>query len=224
MSLLAPSRLPDMESILSEQGWCTFYSPGRSINDLEAIVLRIAHNLGTPLPTRKRGHAIDHLRPTQHKNAHPRSLSARYDLGEFPWHTDGAHWPTPPRYIVLACVEATEKSAKTIIRDAHSSQALNSEAARIALFRVSNGGNSFYATATSPLQNYYRFDPGCMSPVDVTAQQLQDAIEKENTDSTASIQWSPRLISIIDNWRCLHRRTNAKYDTTRHLLRATVME
>ncbi|MGO4910705.1 hypothetical protein ACEN2J_20760, partial [Pseudorhodobacter sp. W20_MBD10_FR17] len=36
--------------------------------------------------------------------AAPNSYSGIYGLGHFPFHSDLAHWRTPPRYLLLRCV------------------------------------------------------------------------------------------------------------------------
>lgn len=217
-------QLEGIEEKLITNGWVVTTAPGSTVHTLQELVASIAWRLGSPRASRAGGDLVDHLRPTSATAAKPKSLSALYDTGSFPWHTDGAHWPVPPRYLVLACAQASVNAAATIIWDAHQSLALNSEAARQANFRVCNGAHSFYATAASPLHSYYRYDPGCMSPLDSTAQRLQKEIEFEGASVSDQIAWAPGLIAVIDNWRCLHRRANAEQDTARYLLRTTVME
>jgi alpha-ketoglutarate-dependent taurine dioxygenase len=217
-------RLEGMEENLIANGWAIFAAQGSTVDTLQKLISGIAWQLGSPRASRKGGDLVDHLRPTSVDAAKPKSLSALYGNGSFPWHTDGAHWPVPPRYLVIACVQASEITAATAIWDAYQSHALNSQAARQANFRVCNGAHSFYATAASPLHSYYRYDPGCMSPLDSTAQSLQKEIEVEGASVSGQIAWMPGLIAVIDNWRCLHRRANAEQDTARYLLRTTVME
>lgn len=217
-------QLECVEEKLIANGWAVLIAQGSTMDTLQHLVAGIARQLGSPQASRKGGDLVDHLRPTGANAAKPRSLSALYGTGSFPWHTDGAHWPVPPRYLVLACAQASANTAATIIWDARQSLALNSEAARQANFRVCNGAHSFYATVTSQLQSYYRYDPGCMSPLDSTAQRLQEEVEDEGASVSDQIAWAPGLIAVIDNWRCLHRRANAERDTARYLLRTTVME
>lgn len=217
-------QLVGMEEKLITNGWAVLVAPKSPVVTLQELVVSIAWQLGSPRASRVGGDLVDHLRPTSANVAKPKSLSALYGIGAFPWHTDGAHWPVPPRYLILACAQASVETAATIIWDAHHSLALNSEAAQQANFRVCNGAHSFYATAASPLQSYCRYDPGCMSPLDSTAQRLQKEIEVEGASVADQIAWAPGVIAVIDNWRCLHRRANAEQDTARYLLRTTVME
>ncbi len=67
----------------------------------EADVLVVARALGQPLDPLGRG-AIQELIPRS--NSTPNTYSGSYGLGSFPFHTDLAHWRTPPRYLLLRCV------------------------------------------------------------------------------------------------------------------------
>ncbi|MFC5694521.1 TauD/TfdA family dioxygenase [Pseudomonas sp. GCM10022186] len=213
----------DIGEALVSTGWAVLTSHDVTLDELQDRVYSIALELGPIRASRKRRGLVDHLRPTNTWAANPRSLSAVYGTGEFPWHTDGAHWPVPPRYLVIACAQASPAAATTFVWDARQCESINSAIASRAVFRISNGARSFYSTATSSLRPYYRYDPGCMSPMDSAAKVLQEAIEQEGASVTSQITWKPGLIAIIDNWRCLHRRANAGQDSTRYLLRSTVM-
>jgi len=49
------------------------------------------------------------------QNATPNTYSGIYGLGEFPLHTDMAHWPEPPRYMLLRCVKGQSTVATTVL-------------------------------------------------------------------------------------------------------------
>ncbi|CAG8868675.1 TauD/TfdA family dioxygenase [Pseudomonas fluorescens] len=217
-------KLAGVQEKLDAEGWTVLPALESTVEALQYLITDMARQLGFPRASRKGGVLVDHLRPTNAKTAKPRSLSALYGTGAFPWHTDGAHWPVPPRYLILACAQASPKTAATIIWNAHRSLALNSDTARQAMFKVRNGAHSFYSTAMSPLRSYYRFDPGCMLPLDSAGQRLQREVEREGSLASDQIAWEPGLIAVIDNWRCLHRRADIEQDNARHLLRVTVME
>jgi L-asparagine oxygenase len=72
-----------------------FYS-GISTNDLIALVGN-AVALGN-------GGPVHQLRPRRVEEAPSNTYSGNYGLGEFPLHTDLAHWYLPPRYLLLRCV------------------------------------------------------------------------------------------------------------------------
>ncbi|MEN1836095.1 TauD/TfdA family dioxygenase [Pseudomonas lijiangensis] len=209
---------------LAKDGWASFCIPSQYGGAMEKTSLEIAHSIGVPSPSRRRGPMIDHLSPVNRQVAKTRSLSARYGLGEFPWHTDGAHWCTPPRYLVMGCLEADEKVADTIICDGHLIAPLSSAAARSAVFRVTNGGNSFYASVRPTLGHYFRYDPGCMTPLDDRALAMINAMDHQLPEREVRIGWTKGKYLLLDNWRFLHRREATAGSTTRKLIRVTVME
>ncbi|MFV0455023.1 MAG: hypothetical protein ACK5NQ_08515 [Pseudomonas sp.] len=171
-------QIEDAKSQLKSNGWASFHMRDSGLESMERAALEIAYSFGEPCALRRRGPLIDHLVPTERQAANPRSLSACYGLSEFPWHTDGAHWSTPPRYLVIGCLQADKQAANTLICEGRFLDPLNSAAARSAVFRVINGGNSFYASARGPSGRYYRYDPGCMSPMDDGARAMMSAIDQ----------------------------------------------
>lgn len=217
-------QIEDARLQLRSNGWANFHMHHSGLESMERTALEIAYSLGDPRASRRRGPLIDHLVPTEQQAANPQSLSARYGLSEFPWHTDGAHWSTPPRYLVMACFEADQQAADTLICEGRLFDPLNSVAARSAVFRIINGGNSFYASARPPSDCYYRYDPGCMTPTNDRAREVVSAIDQEKPVHEHKIEWGAGKFLLLDNWRYLHRRTAATGSAKRKLLRVTVME
>ncbi|MEE4634126.1 TauD/TfdA family dioxygenase [Pseudomonas sp. SDO528_S397] len=216
--------IEDARSNLSSSGWASFQLPLAGIEGMEQAALAIAYSLGQPRATRRRGPLIDHLVPTNRYAANPRSLSTRYGLCQFPWHTDGAHWSTPPRYLIMGCLEADQQTAETLICEGRYFAPLNSTVARSSVFRVTSGGNSFYAAARGTDDRYYRYDPGCMTPMDVGAREIMRAIEHKEPEGEHTIEWCAGTFLLLDNWRFLHRRAATIESAERKLLRVTVME
>lgn len=48
---------------------------------------------------------VQTLRPREASDAKPNTYSGLLRVGEFPLHTDCAHWDTPPHYLILRCLE-----------------------------------------------------------------------------------------------------------------------
>ena len=59
--------------------------------------------IGDPVALGSEG-PIHQLRPKRVEDSPPNTYSGNYGLGEFPLHTDLAHWFLPPRYFLLRCV------------------------------------------------------------------------------------------------------------------------
>lgn len=216
--------IEDAISSLSSSGWASFQLPSARLEAMEKAALTIGYSLGQPCASRRRGPLIDHLVPTNRRAANPRSLSARYGLSHFPWHTDGAHWSTPPRYLIMGCLEADQQTANTLICEGRSFVSLNSATARSSVFRITSGSSSFYAAARAASDRYYRYDPGCMAPMDVGAREIMRALQDDEPDGEHKIDWFTGRFLLLDNWRFLHRRTATVENTERKLLRVTVME
>ncbi|WP_230675047.1 TauD/TfdA family dioxygenase [Ralstonia solanacearum] len=58
--------------------------------------------------------AIQHLIPKALADAKPNTYSGNFGSGEFPLHTDLAHWARPPRYVALRCVSGRPDVATRI--------------------------------------------------------------------------------------------------------------
>ncbi|AIC20170.1 hypothetical protein EY04_15025 [Pseudomonas chlororaphis] len=124
----------------------------------------------------------------------------------------------------MGCLEAAPRTAQTLFCEGSAFEPLNSGEARSSIFRVTNGGNSFYTAAWGSSDRYYRFDPGCMTPMDACAHEILRAIDLFEPADEQAITWQAGKFLLLDNWRFLHRRGAAQGSTERKLLRITVME
>lgn len=193
-----------------------------SVASIEKVALEIAHSLGQPTTSRRYGPLIDHLIPNLKDSAKTRSLSAQYGLAAFPWHTDGAYWSTPPRYLVLGCLEADEQAANTAICQGEGFLPLNTTDAFSSIFKIRNGRNSFFTSARDSKNRYYRFDPGCMLPIDHAGNSIISEMSVASPPNGVDIKWTAGRIALFDNWRMLHRRMSAINGVRRQLFRITV--
>jgi hypothetical protein len=212
------------KSQLASRGWASFDMRDACPAEMDKIALSLGYSLGEPRASRRGGPLIDHLVPIGRKDAKTRSLSAVYGLNDFPWHTDGAHWNTPPRYLIIGCLEAGQHDACTLICEGRHFDKLNSAAARAAVFRITNGGNSFYTSPRGPFDRFYRYDPGCMAPMNADAEAIFSTTDLERPQLEYPIQWAAGKFLLLDNWRFLHRRGATSECSERRLLRVTVME
>jgi L-asparagine oxygenase len=73
----------------------------------EKSAAQIASSFGKLLNLSK-GYPIHQLIPNTRGSATPNTYSGIYGFGQFPFHTDLAHWRNPPRYIMLRCVVGFE--------------------------------------------------------------------------------------------------------------------
>jgi hypothetical protein len=173
--------------------------------------------------TRKSDHDVQVLRPQDHHQAPPRSLSAQHGRGTFPFHTDGAHLERPPHFVLLALKNSGGQDVPThLLRFPPPSASPEfAEDMRLGIFRVDTGVTSFYTTsryADGTSENCVRFDPGCLHPIDPRSWRLANTVTSTAPDHSHS--WSDtREILIIDNHHVLHSRGDATQAPSRELHR-----
>jgi hypothetical protein len=213
-------------AVLETRGWMSFTLASSTESDLREQLLSFAAGLGTPAATRSSGSLCDTLFPTQAEAAKPRSLSKVHAVGEFPFHNDTAHWLTPCRYVVLACVSPGSASRPTLLMDArrlplteHQSSLLHSTP-----LRVTNGRNSFFSTILSKARPFVRFDRGCMTATTTAGSKALAVLARQNwPDYIETVLWKTGTVLVIDNWHLLHGRAHAERpDPDRKLLRISI--
>lgn len=184
--------------------------------------LLFAQGLGTPTPSRKGGAVVDRLKPVEREAAHPRSMSARYGKGGFPFHTDGAYLRTPPRYVLLRLVEGRSDRPTLLLRpdpDGFSPQ--DWQALKRDVWIV-NGGRGRYLTplindTQYPGRQMLRYDQECMRPFEPgscrSAQVMQEYIDRAEPQACS---WTRGKVLVIDNWSVMHGRGEATAGAGEH--------
>lgn len=213
-------------AVLKSRGWVTFDLLATAESDLCTQMFELAIGLGTPVATRSGGSICDTLLPTEAKAANPRSLSRVHAFGEFPLHIDTAHWFTPCRYVMLACVSPGSANRPTLLMDTLRLPLTEYQSKLVhnTPLRVTNGRNSFFSTILSKSRKFVRFDPGCMTPTTPEGGKALAILERQNwPDYIETIRWKSGMVLVIDNWRMLHGRSQADCpDPNRRLLRISI--
>lgn len=217
--MVTSKALAQIERDLQTVGWAV--ASWKRSGFAEAIHGIGAH-LGVPELDREGRPHISLLKPMTRQRAKPFSPSGRNGLRGFPWHMDGAHLARPPRFIIFGCLAAGKKAARTQILDTKGPNIAADRGIRSEPFRVRSGGASFYATMAALGGRFIRHDPGCMTPMTPQGHQLQRDLERRPASYT--MVWQKGAALIIDNWRCLHRRSDASGDRYRCLARLYVHE
>ncbi len=148
---------------------------------------------------------VAELRPRDHRQAPPRSLSATYGLEAQSLHTDGAHLADPPDLVILCADEPSETPTLlwTVLSDpAHRPGNWNHLAHGI--FLVNNGRDSFFTTAE--LAAGVRYDPGCMVACDQRARYVAQFFEDAASDAHHHSWATAHQALVIDNRKTLHAR------------------
>lgn len=209
---------------LKGDGWAKLSLP--DFRGEPEVLIAIARQLGNITPGRK-GQKLETLTPVSSDAAHPNSLSARYGRSAFPFHTDGAHFPIPARYIVLACVKPGSLQTPTVLIRFDDLQ-LSEEGLDMlerGIFLIRNGRHSFYSSIYRASTGFVRFNRDCMKPVnDVARSGVVHVTEALDSASPLSINWSVGDVLFFDNWRVLHARglNNAQTSSDRTLIRIAI--
>ena len=196
-----------LKSQLADLGWAT------TTADSKSELLGLAAELGRPVSSRIGGPIVQELQPTEPADAQTRSLSALHGTGAFPWHTDGAYFVSPPRFMLLRLATPQVCARPTFllsIEDLQLSAAERAELQRaVYLVRRAGGGRfltSILGTGDSSAGPAVRYDLGCMTPVrefEYSRPLMEAALTRS---SGVAIEWAPCRVLVVDNWRCLHAR------------------
>lgn len=98
----------DIRQIVSERGYALIARHKPELKTVDAVSL-----LGRVL-TLEGFSAIQELRPRAKSDAPPNTYSGNFGTGEFPMHTDLAHWAVPPHYLALRCIKGAPEVATSV--------------------------------------------------------------------------------------------------------------
>lgn len=76
--------------------------------------LDIAKSIGKVIETNYFD-TVQTLKPKIAEKEYKNSYSGNYGLGEFPFHTDMAHWYIPPKYLLLRCIVPAPNVSTNVI-------------------------------------------------------------------------------------------------------------
>jgi L-asparagine oxygenase len=160
-------------------------------------------------------------RPTNKGRAN--DYSGVFGLSTFPLHTDLAHWASPPRYLLLRCVNGSSRVATNVLPVTALEAALGAACLRRAVARPRRVGRSG-AHVLLPIlleapgsQLYVRWDSLFLVPMNEGSKRIADVLAAGRWHADELLQF--HLIDqgdtlILDNCRCLHGRSRATWRDT----------
>lgn len=174
------------------------------INSDEEL-LKLAYELGNPIPSRINGQIIDTLMPLSENEAHQYSLSANFGINEFPFHTDGAYFKKPPKHILMRYIGSIDQPTPTIIGDLKYLDEDTMSELQFHVWKVKSRNSSFYSAILSDDQEIYRYDSCIMQPV---SKRLPLDFFQRIVDTTPkhTVTWELNKTIVIDNWTTVHKR------------------
>jgi hypothetical protein len=215
-------RMADLKTLAATaraKGW------GTGQGDVESIRKQAASLGWAEVAPRRGDPTVSVLRPAAAGAAHPRSLSAVYGVGQQPLHTDGAHMQDPPDLLVFISERPSATPtqlwrASIVVRrgSAGTNARVSMAAIDHGMFLVRNGRDSFYAPARS--RSGYRYDPGCMTPCDARAREVQEYLDQQLSRATVHEWPDGGQVLVVDNRHTMHARPAvAEGDLDRELTR-----
>lgn len=173
-------------------------------------IVEIAEHFGKPLVPWENG-LVQTLVPRT--EAAPNSYSGIYGLGHFPFHSDLAHWRTPPRYLILRCITGY-MDVPTLMVDGR--ELINDVTLDIlvrAIFkpRRPQEGSVSLLRLCEPVEDVIRirWDEVFLQPASRIGE-VADLHIREWLSTCTPIALSLAVshdVLLIDNWRMLHARS-----------------
>lgn len=186
------------------------------------VLIEIAGQYGTPFPD-SYGKLVQLIVPKVQGNGVNGSLSYKYGLSDFPFHTDTSFYTIPARYLLMSCSNSSSSCSNIVdfkpFLDKLSADDLSS--IKNATYIMRTPESSKFCKVQFDHENLIglRYDPNIMSPYNNSAMRCEILIKHYlTTTAPIKIEWTGNNVLIIDNWRCLHSR-DAVIDTNRLLYR-----
>ncbi len=184
--------------------------------DLPDVVHKVADVGATVVPTRPGEAPMKVLRPFDADSAAPSSLSAAYGRGCFPLHTDGAHLASPPDFVLLQAAHPTHVPTLLRIVEKGMTPRQRDDAGR-GMFLLGRGSSARLTRCVTE-DGRWRFDLGCMKPLDDASRSTSLHLTKG--DDLICYEWADTTsVLILDNRQVLHGRPDVSGNPERTLLR-----
>ena len=211
----------DVRSEIGHKGFATI--SGIQLAD----VMSLAKDLGEVTMDKRSPDLYRRISPQNQDVTKINTLSSRYGMGEFPFHTDVAHWKKPASYVLLYCedVGAGHRPTQLIDTQAWSISTSLRHSLTCELWK-SGYISPMLCTVGSDVNGdlSIRYDLGCMRPTGTKSHKLKKQLgELVLSSQKMTINWTCGLLVLIDNTRILHARGQACVpDTDRVIIRVLV--
>jgi L-asparagine oxygenase len=194
---------------VATNGYAFIPSHQPELPTVEAVSL-----LGTPL-TLIGFSTVQELRPHEASEAAPNTYSGNFGVGQFPMHTDLAHWAVPPRYLVLRCIQGATEVATGVIDGNALIEKFGSTLLRRTLVQprrpLANGKQLLrlmdrFDHCGEPV---LRWDSIYLRPATAESETAFMLVSKQIASMVRVdlVLLAPGDTLVVDNWRMIHSRT-----------------
>lgn len=163
---------------------------------------------------------------TPKAEATPNTYSGIFGLGRFPFHTDLAHWPMPPRYLLLRCVRGYADVPTLLLDGRALAAAVGEDAMERALAKPRRplGGEMrmLRLLQDHAVGEIIRWDQIFLTPASPVGKSVFDQFQRlvDRAVHACAVMADDGDVLVIDNWRMLHARPAIEPDRMdRHLER-----
>lgn len=174
-------------------------------------IVEIAKHFGKPLDPFEDG-LVQTLVPRI--EAAPNSYSGIYGLSHFPFHSDLAHWRTPPRYLLLRCITGYADIPTLLVDGQDLIDAVTLDILARAIFkpRRPRDGSVSLLRFCEPIEDTVRirWDEVFLKPASRIGEVAHLRVREwlSACKPTALSLAEPHDTLLIDNWRMLHARSS----------------
>lgn len=175
---------------------------------------------------------VQFLAPRLIGDSTPNTYSGNFGTGEFPLHTDLAHWATPPRFVVLRCLSGTNSVATSVLHSQDAVRSVGSEGMRMALVqprRPLRNGKHLLRLLERPdaaEAERIRWDPVFLKPANGFAEAVLAAM-RDTLHRSQPLQFllrEPGDTLLLDNWRVLHGRSAVSAEGLQRVIARAYLE
>lgn len=198
-----------LRQIVSEHGYALIAQHKPELETIDAISL-----LGSVL-TLEGFSAVQELRPHARSSVPPNTYSGNFGTGEFPMHTDLAHWSVPPRYLALRCIRGASEVATSVFDGNVMIDDIGPTSLRRTLVQprrpLRNGKQLL--RLLDYVEGYntgiLRWDSIFLHPATADSEKTHSLVATYIRSVAAKevILLTPGDTLIVDNWRMIHRRS-----------------
>jgi len=157
---------------------------------------------------------VQTLKPREVNRSLKYRYSSYYGMGDFPLHTDLAHWLKPPRYLVLRCIIGSESVVTNILSSSILFEKLGANTINKAIVKLRRNtiqsANCLLPVLFSEGDvQAIRWDSLFLVPMNRRSQKTYDYLNSglSERDIIEKKLVNPGDTLIIDNWTVLHGRS-----------------
>lgn len=201
---------------VEERGYCRIQ--GMPVSEVTSF----AKQWGMIVPDPRTGADVRDLKPQPSELANPNTLSSRYGLGSFPFHTEAAYLSPPPNLLILYCQSSGPGRRPTYLIDSAPLIESLSCSGRKGSWIVKSGRKPALAYLVEQHARVaaFQYDADCMFPLSRTAQREQETVrEFIKAAPRIELAWNDSDVAVISNARMLHGRGSSDVDDTNRVLK-----